>query len=329
MAATSGQRPPSKHSNLSIDWWKMFRGRDPNQELSNFFTEVYSLEEDEGVRENEMKRRYVNTWLDLRIDLRAHRFSVRNIKTAISKLKLGKSSPDGVTAEMFRALPEKALAGLSEHFTSMFSSLDIPRDWTIVTATLIAKVVGASCLSKFRAIACFSTVRKFMGYLLLQMMPTLTFRSFQTGFVPGGQAAFGVFALSRAGELSREWNQRIFVVQLDLRKAFDRVRHSAVLAALKLQGASLQLVALVSQLLTQNDARIRLGHASSTQVPMARGLPQGAPESPLLFILVVEMVLRPLLDQWQHRGRGWNMDSLWLQSVNFADDILLVSSSNK
>ena len=37
-AARNGQRPPSKHSNLSIDWWKMFRGRDPNQELSNFFT---------------------------------------------------------------------------------------------------------------------------------------------------------------------------------------------------------------------------------------------------------------------------------------------------
>ena len=228
---------------------------------------------------------------------------------------------------MFKALPSAALEGLSDHFTTMFARLNIPTSWTVVTAVLIPKVVGAACLSKYRAIACFSAIRKLMGYLMLQMIPQVVFHSFQTGFVPGSHAANGVFAICRAGELSREWNQPIFVVQLDLRKAFDRVKHSAVLNDLRLQGASLQLIAMVARMLDLNKLAVRLGHVNAKVLEMERGLPQGAPESPLLFILVVEMVLRPLLARWTARGRGWRMDDFWLASVSFADDVLLVSSS--
>ena len=60
---------------------------------------------------------------------------------------------------------------------------------------------------------------------------------------------------------------------------------------------------------------------------MMRGLPQGAPESPRIFILVMELVLRPLLQRWRSQGRGWCMDSLWLAAICYADDIVLVSAS--
>ena len=57
------------------------------------------------------------------------------------------------------------------------------------------------------------------------MLPALRFESFQTGFVPGSHAAAGVFALTRAAEISKEWGQTIYVAQIDLCKAFDRVTH--------------------------------------------------------------------------------------------------------
>ena len=72
-----------------------------------------------------------------------------------------------------------------------------------------------------------------------------------------------------------------------------------------------------------------LAHIEAKPVHLERGLPQGAPESPLLFVLVMEMVLRPLLENWRLRGSGWRMDSFWLTLVAYADDILLVSSSKK
>ena len=59
---------------------------------------------------------------------------------------------------------------------------------------------------------------------------------------------------------------------------------------------------------------------------MLRGVPQGAPESPVLFTLVTEMVLRPLLRRWHGDRKGWFSDEFWLALVCYADDIVLFSS---
>ena len=85
----------------------------------------------------------------------------------------------------------------------------------------------------------------------------------------------------------------VHVVQIDVSKAFDRVLHSSVLQALRLQSASLQCIAVVAAMLSQCELAVRLGHVMSDPIKLHRGLLQGAPES------VCEMVLRPLLLRWQ------------------------------
>ena len=114
---------------------------------------------------------------------------------------------------------------------------------------------------------------------------------------------------------------------MDLSKAFDRVKHSAAVKALKLQGASLQCVALFCAMMQQSKMAFSLGGVRTLPIALERGLPQGAPESPLVFVMVTELVLRPLLARWRERGSGWAMDSLWIAAVCYADDIILLSSS--
>ena len=161
----------------------------------------------------------------------------------------------------------------------------------------------------------------------MQMLPALRYRSFQAGFVKGAQAADAIFVIKRAAELSREWGRSICVCQMDLSKAFDRVKHTAIINALKLQGCSLQCLAVLCAVLSQSKISMVLGHVQAPAANMNRGLPQGAPESPLIFTLVTELVLRPLLGRWRDRGSGWSMDAFWLAGVCFADDIILVSRS--
>ena len=213
----------------------------------------------------------------------------------IRKLRPGKGSPDGCTAELFHGLPKNAICGLATFFTSVLLTLKIPGEWTQGKATLIPKVVAPTSLDKYRGIACLNAVRKLLGYVILAMLPDLVFFSVQCGFVPHRQAAEGVFRMKRILELCKERDRSVHVVQIDLSKAFDRVFHSSVLQALRLQSASLQCIAVVAAMLNQCELAVRLEHVCTEPIKLNRGLPQGAPESPLLFILVCELVLRPLL----------------------------------
>ena len=130
------------------------------------------------------------------------------------------------------------------------------------------------------------------------MLPYLVFFSVQCGFVPHRQAAEGCIESNESWKYA-EWNRSVHVVQIDLSEAFDRVLHSSFLQALRLQSASLQCIVVVAAMLSQCELAFRLGHVITDPLKFHRGLPQGALESPLLFILVCALVLRPLLLRWQ------------------------------
>ena len=74
------------------------------------------------------------------------------------------------------------------------------------------KVVGATCLTKFRPIAGLCAMRKVLGYVWLKSLPPLRYESVQTVFVPKTHADAGLFLLLKAAELSREWQKEIVVV---------------------------------------------------------------------------------------------------------------------
>ena len=85
------------------------------------------------------------------------------------------------------------------------------------------------------------------------------------------------------------------VVQVDVKKAFDHVDHRAAIKAMKLQGVSLFSMALIAAIWNGSCMKGRLGTVSSNKVRMSRGLPQGAPESRVIFTMIMKLVLRDLI----------------------------------
>ena len=72
---------------------------------------------------------------------------------------------------------------------------------------------------------------------------------------------------------------------------------------------------------------LNLGNVRTEKASLDRGVPQGAPESPFVFILVTEMALASLHDSWAERGLGYLIDGLWLPEVAYADDVVLLAMS--
>ena len=132
--------------------------------------------------------------------------------------------------------------------------------------------------------------------------------------------------ISRAAELSRKSRVPLVLAQVGVRKAFDHVDHRAAFKAMRLQGVSLHAIALIAAIWASSVVRVRLGQESSDDIPMDRGLPQGAPESPLIFTMIIDMVIRSLEPRWRENGHGFSVDRFRLTAVCYADDIVLAAS---
>ena len=253
--------------------------------------------------------------------------SPRRPENVLKKLKNGKGSPDQITADVLKALPPECLEKLARSLSLMCWDMNFPEDWLCSLTMMAPKVVGATCLTKFRPIAGLCAMRKVLGYVWLKSLPPLKYESVQTALVPKTHADAGLFLLLKAAELSREWQREIVVVQLDVKKAFDHVDHRAAFRAMKLQGVSLFSMALIAAIWSGSCMKACLGTVTSNKVQMSRGPPQGAPESPVTFTMIMELVLRDLIKSWISRKLAWRLDDFTLAAICYADDVVLIAVS--
>ena len=203
---------------------------------------------------------------------------------------------------------------LARSLSRMCWEMTFPEDWLCFLTVMAPKVVGATCLTKFRPIAGLCAMRKVLGYVWLKSLRPLT------------HADAGLVLLLQAADLSREWKREIVVVQLDVKKAFDHVDHRAAVKAMKLQGVSLFSMALIAAIWNGSCMKVRLGTVSSNKVRMNRGLLQGAPESPVIT-MIMELVLRDLIKSCIARKLAWRLDDFVLAAICYADDLVLVAAS--
>ena len=321
-------KAPKKTQSKHFNWNSIAKDENPESVLTKFFLDFYSIPEDQEESTQSERRHWVELWKNMRMDCAGGMLiSPKKLENVLKKLKNGKGSPDQITADVLKALPPDCLEKLARSLSLTCWDMNFPEDWLCSLTVMAPKVVGATCLTKFRPRAGLCAMRKVLGYVWLKSLPPLRYESVQTAFVPKTHADTGLFLLLKAAELSREWQREIVVVQLDVKKAFDHVDHRAAFRAMKLQGVSLFSMALIAAIWNGSCMKARLGTVTSNKVQMSRGLPQGAPESPVIFTLIMELVLRDLIKSWISRKLAWRLDDFTLAAICYADDVVLIAVS--
>ena len=70
----------------------------------------------------------------------------------------------------------------------------------------------------------------------------------------------------------------------------------------------------------------KLNNVTSRNISLHRGVLQGAPESPLIFTCVIDELLAGSQISWRKRGLGWAIDALWVPTISYAHDVIMLSS---
>ncbi len=199
-------------------------------------------------------------------------------------------------------------------------------EWPWDEATLIPIHKGGEHVpSNYRPICLNETLDKAAARVLKDLVweqvgPEIA--EYQMGFCPGRSTVDHIWQLRQVQRAMREKGAGWFAVFLDFTKAFDSVRRDR-LAEVIVQKREIAACVRKTILALLKDTKVCVQqlHGHSGLLSLERGVRQGCTISPLLFVLVIDEIVREFRNQWraQHPRAEWGV---WMLRQDHTGDIL-------
>ncbi|XP_027156179.1 uncharacterized protein LOC113756908 [Coffea eugenioides] len=243
------------------------------------------------------------------------------------------AGPDGFTSRFFSFAWEVIGPEVFNAILSFFCGAVIPRFFTSTSIILIPKGPNLQDFSKFRPISLCTFFNKVLSKILADrlasLLPCLVSHQ-QTGFVKRRnitenylltqELVSGIRKASRGGNAA---------LKLDMSKAYDRVSWLFLINVLRRFGFGERFIDMVWRLISNVRFSVIINGASYGFFQSRRGLRQGDPLSPALFVLGAEVLSRALNNVVAQAGFMGFKVPLGCSPVThlaFADDVLIFTN---
>ena len=164
-------------------------------------------------------------------------FTVEELNESLKKMSKGKClDRNGLALEMFLFGGEKLHQRLIDIYNEMLMKKEFPQGWLDIIFVLLPKSGNLDDPNNWRPIAILDITYKNLARLLygrLKKKCELQQSDEQFGFRGGHSTSDALIILESMISKSFEWNFPLWVVSIDMRKAFDRVEHKALFAAMR------------------------------------------------------------------------------------------------
>ena len=176
-------RAPKKTQSKHFNWKSIAKDENSESVLTKYFRDLYSISEEQEV--NPIRE----TTLGGAVEKHDKRLCWWNVDLA---KEIGKCLEETEKRER--------LTG-SNHSRCLESTASrmLGKAGEVAVVVMAPKVVGATCLTKFRPVAGLCAMRKVLGYVWLKSLPPLRYESVQTALVPKTHADAGLFLLFESG----------------------------------------------------------------------------------------------------------------------------------
>eukprot|EP00253_Pinus_taeda_P003424 PITA_03424 len=199
---------------------------------------------------------------------------------------------------------------------------------------LIPKENRPTSFSRFRPISlCNSSYKIFTKVIASRLQPLLPslISENQGGFLPNRQIHDTITLVQEAIHSSTSRHEKGLVLKLDLANAFDRVRHSFLYAVLRNMGFNSAFISTIAACISGPWISPLINGHPCEAFQSSRGLRQGCPLSPYLFILMVASFSSAL----DHNRRVGLISGIKfgnrVKNINhsqFVDDTLLIGGAS-
>lgn len=250
------------------------------------------------------------------------------IETIIHKMSNGKAPGiDGLTIELFKVLPTRLTGDLVTMLEFIWMNNEPPVDWQQTIQFPLPKIPKPLRPSDFRRITLTPIGYRVYSHFLLQLLDNMLepLGDYQAAFLHNRSVDDHLYTLNRV--LEEEWNSGnvLYVLSLDLEKAFDKVNLIAATTILKHLKVPHHLINRIIKACMWERTSLLWFNQLTPTTSKSTGVKQGCPLSPRLFTLVMDAVLQTMAEELNISLCQPGPNLIYPLVLAYADDILLIS----
>lgn len=254
---------------------------------------------------------------------------IRNVVMKMPRLKT--PGPDGMPTLFYNHYWDTVSPLLTNSVQKFFSTGFILKELNSTFITLIPKKQGANTFNDFRPISLSNVTYKVISKILANRLKPLLERIVspnQTSFMEGrwinenGRLAQEIVHVMKKTRARRGW----VGAKLDLAKAFDRVEWNFITEILNKCGFHQKFITWIHQCISTVSMSVLINGTPTEKFKPNRGLRQGDPLSPYLFILSMETLSRLLHKaeiEGKIKGIKLSRGGPSITHLLYADDLLI------
>jgi hypothetical protein len=261
----------------------------------------------------------------------------REIFQVISQLGLCKApGPDGFTGLFYKTYWSIVRLDVIKFVQCFFRHGRLLKEFNHTHLALIPKIDNPSQISQFRPISLANFTYKIISKILANRLKPLLQNIIspnQSAFLKGRTIQDNSIL---AHEIFHSMKKKrgsggLMALKLDMDKAFDRMEWSFILRIFSCLGFSSNWIQLIEQCLSTVSFSVLLNGSPFGKFSASRGLRQGDPLSPFLFLLGSEVLSRLILKEelaGNIHGIKISRNSPPVAHLLFADDLMVFSKGN-
>jgi hypothetical protein len=310
------------------------------EELEAMTTEFYQrlFTAQDNTRPEELLRHVLRKVSDEMNDFLCDPFTAEEVGKSLFSMKPNKSpGPDGFTAGFYQKHWSMVKDDMCHAVLAFLNGGDMPEIVNSTVLVLIPKVKNPEELTQFRPIALCNVLYKIFSKVISNWLPRILddiISEEQSAFVPGKLITDNaLIAYESIHYLKhKKGKSGACAVKLDMAKAYDRVEWQYLRSIMLQLGFKEAWVSLIMKCVESVTFSIRLNDHFSVAFKPTRGIRQGDPIPPYLFLLCAEglsCMLKNTRPLFLSKGVRVGIHALWVSHLLFVDDCLLFTQASE
>ncbi|MCH80431.1 LINE-1 reverse transcriptase like [Trifolium medium] len=210
----------------------------------------------------------------------------------------------------------------------------LPKSFLSYFVTLIPKVNSPFSISDFRPISLLGCLYKLITKVLAKRLAKVidsVIAPNQSTFIKGRNLVDGVLVVNEMVELAKKSKRECLIFKVDFEKAYNLVDWGFLEYMLQRCGFCEKWIGWIRVCVFAENLSVRVNGSTTSGINIQRGLKQGDPLAPFLFLLVVEDfsgVMRKAVELNAFKGFSIERDSMVISHLQYADDTLCIGEAS-